>query len=341
MTGWKRLGGLPRARLVDARLQLHHAAQPAAAVGKLVLPHQEDYGEQSFRWLASARCLVQAAVAAAIPLRAALRPSAPALLLLAADDAPDAVDAPDEDDAPEAVDAVDANDASAARKAGVAGPRILRELPLGGRTLGEVYGWLAAQLEDLLGRPLPGELERPEGLPAHAVAAGGRFDAGDAEAFAEMGRLFANADRVLRAWASTWPGASAVRCWPHHFDIATLVSMTPAISMSPMISMMEADEPPMGAAAAPEEGRTIGLGLVPGDEGRPDPYFYVTPFPYPDKPKLPPLPAGATWNTDGWLGAVLEAPRFMDASQNAAAQAEAVETFLRAAAEACRRLLAA
>lgn len=329
MTGWERLGGLPRARLVDARLQLHHAAQPAAAVGKLLLPHQEDYGEQSFRWLASARCLVQAAVAAAIPFRAALRPSAPALLLLAADDAPDAVDA------------VDANDASAARRASVAGPRILRELPLGGRTLGEVYGWLAAQLEDLLGRPLPGELERPEGLPAHAVAAGGRFDTGDAEAFAEIGRLFADADRVLRAWASTWPGASPVRCWPHHFDIATLVSMTPMIPMSPTISMMEADEPPMGAAAVPQEGRTIGLGLVPGDEGRPEPYFYATPFPYPEKPELPPLPAGATWNMDGWLGAVLEAPRFMGASQDAAAQAETVETFLRAAADACRRLLAA
>src|SRR6202158_3376409 len=315
MTGWERLGGLPRARLVDARLQLHHAAQPAAAVGKLLLPHQEDYGEQSFRWLASARCLAQAPVAAPIPFRAALRPSAPALLLLAADDAPDADDA---DNGPQTDDAVDSRDASAAGNAGRAGPRILRELPLGGRTLGEVYGWLAAQLAELLGRPLPGELERPDGLPAHPLAAGGRFDAGDAEAFAEMGRLFANADRALRAWAPTWPGASAVRCWPHHFDIATLASLTPMIPMSPMISMMEADEPSPGVVAAPEEGRTIGLGLVPGDEARPEPHFYVTPFPYPDQPELPPLPAGGTWDTAGWVGARLRAPRFMDAGQGAA-----------------------
>ena len=92
---------------------------------------------------------------------------------------------------------------------------------------------------------------------------------------------------------------------------------------------------------APEQGHAIGLGMVPGDEGRPEPYFYVTPWPYPERRELPPLPAGGTWNTEGWLGAVLAAPSFMDAGQGAAAQAEAVETFLRSAAEACRRLLAA
>jgi hypothetical protein len=308
MTGWERVGGVPRARLIAARLQLHHAAQPAAAVGKLLLPHQEDYGEQSFRWDASARCLAQGPVAAATPFRAALRPAPPALQLLSAEQADH--------------------------------PRVLQELPLDGRTLEELYGWLAAQLEELLGRPLPGELERAAGLPAHPVAAGGRFDAGDDEAFAEVARLFADADRVLTAWASTWPGASAVRCWPHHFDIATLASLTPAISMDPMISMMEAAEPSTAAAMAEERGHAVGLGMVPGDEGRTEPYFYVTPSPYPERRELPPLPAGGTWNTEGWLGAVLAAPSFMDAGQGAAAQAEAVETFLRSAAEACRRLLA-
>ncbi|HEY6324825.1 MAG TPA: DUF5996 family protein [Thermoanaerobaculia bacterium] len=300
MTAWERLGAVPRARLVAARLQLHHAAQPAAAVGKLLLPHQEDYGEQSFRWEASARCLAQGTVAAATPFRAALRPAPPALLLLSAQG-------------------------------------VQRELPLDGRTLDEVYGWLASRLEELLGRPLPGELERPAGLPGHPVAAGGCFDLGDDEALAELARLFGNADRVLEAWASTWPGASAVRCWPHHFDVATLASLTPAISMDPMISTMEADEP---MPVAPEAGRTIGLGMVPGDEERPEPYFYVTPWPCPEGRELPPLPGGATWNTGTWVGAVLAAPGFMDPHQGAAAQAETAERFLRSAADACHRLLA-
>ena len=299
-TAWERLGGVPRARLVAARLQLHHAVQPAAAVGKLLLPHQEDYGEQSFRWAARTRCLAQEAVTAATPFRAALRPAPPALLLLSAQG-------------------------------------VLRELPLDGRALDEVHAWLASRLAELLGRPLPGELERPAGLPAHPLAAGGRFDAGDDEAFAELARMFSNADRALAAWASTWPGASAVRCWPHHFDIATLASLTPTISMDPMISMMEADEP---MPAAPEVGRSIGLGMVPGDEARPEPYFYVTPWPRPEGRELPPLPVGGTWNTDGWLGAVLPAPSFMDPRQDAAAQAATVESFLRSAADACRRMLA-
>jgi len=292
MTGWEKLGGVPRARLIEARLQLHHAAQPAAAVGKLLLPHEEDFGEQSFRWSAAGRCLAQGVVtrgSAVTPFRAALRPAPPALLLLDA------------------------------------GGGVLHELPLAGRTLGEAYDWLAARLADLLGTRLPGELERPAGLPAHPLADGARFDAADADAFAELARLFANADRALAAWAAAWPGASAVRCWPHHFDIATLAPHAPAPAS------------PANPAGA-EEVRTVSAGMVPGDSGRAEPYFYVTPWPHPETAEWPPLPGGASWNMDGWLGAALEAPRFMDAGE-AAGQAAAVETFLRSAAAACRLLL--
>jgi len=307
MTGWEKLGGVPRARLIEARLQLHHAAQPAAAVGKLLLPHQEDFGEQSFRWSAAGRCLVQGAVtlgSAATPFRAALRPAPPALLLLDA------------------------------------GGGVLYELPLAGRTLGETYDWLAARLAGLLGTRLLGELERPAGLPAHPLADGARFDATDADAFAELARLFANADRALAAWAATWPGASAVRCWPHHFDIATLAPHAPA-SPAPEALGPESPAPAPGSRANPaaaEEARTVSAGMVPGDSGRAEPYFYVTPWPHPEAAEWPPLPGGASWNMDGWLGAALEAPRFMDPGE-AAGQAAAVETFLRSAAAACRLLL--
>ncbi len=295
MTGWERLGGVPRARLVEARLQLHLAAQPAAAVGKLLLPHQDDFGELSFCWHAGDSCLAQGTVTrpeAATPFRAALRPAAPALLLLGA------------------------------------GGGILRELPLGGRTIDEIYDWLAWTLAEILGGRLPGELEWPAGLPEHPLADGARFDAGDVAAFAELARLFANADRALGAWAAARPGASPVRLWPHHFDIAALVPL-PRIGAAPGGA---------GDAAAARETRTIGAGMVPGDAGCPNPYFYVTPWPCPEHPELPPLPEGGAWNTDGWLGAILEASRFMDADR-AAEQAEVVATFLRSAGEACRLLL--
>jgi hypothetical protein len=387
VTDWEELGGVAAARLAEARLQIHWAAQAAAAAGKLMLPHQPDFSEQSFQWSQEARALAQGAIgpAAARPaFRAAVRPSPPALLLLGGDWRP------------------------------------LRELPLGGRTLEEAFGWLERELAGHLGRPLPAALERPGELPPHpyGIAGSGRmgtgaapFDDGDAEAFAELARLFANADRLLRGWRREEPRASAVRCWPHHFDLAALVQLEGnsgakggmesmgdmqavetmeemgamrAMEMEEMGAMramemeemeeMEVSEIPgareangvpgahgsesaqeaaaQGAesaqegaeaadtapSAAAEQARTIGVGMVPGDAARPFPYLYVTPWPYPPHPELPPLPAGGQWNTEGWLGAVLEGPCFMTPGDPAAQVARATE-FLRAAAAACRRLM--
>lgn len=39
-----------------------------------------------------------------------------------------------------------------------------------------------------------------------------------------MGRWFGNAHGVLTAVAGRNPDAPRVRCWPHHFDIATLIA---------------------------------------------------------------------------------------------------------------------
>jgi hypothetical protein len=307
MTGWERLGGVRGARLVAARLQLHWAAQPAAAIGKLLLPHQADFGEQSLGWSEPTRSLAQAAVAAATPFRAALRLAPPALLLLAEDD------------------------------------RLLRELPLDGRTVEEAYDWMGRQSRELLPGPLPGNLERPEGLeplPADLEARGGRFDASDAAAFAELARLFSNAHHLLTAWAATCPGASAVRCWPHHFDIATLAPLEAPEPSGGGCRGGDAGEVGGGGEAetgGPERARTLGVGMVPGDASRPEPYLYVTPWPHPESRELPPLPAGGCWNTDGWVGAVLEADCFL-APASAADQAARVNLFIRSAAQACRRL---
>lgn len=49
--------------------------------------------------------------------------------------------------------------------------------------------------------------------------------------------------------------------------------------------------------------RSVGVGLSPGDSGYPEPYVYVTPWPYPTG-ELPALPWGH-WHTEGWTGAVL------------------------------------
>jgi hypothetical protein len=66
-------------------------------------------------------------------------------------------------------------------------------------------------------------------------------------------------------------GPGAVRCWPHHFDIATLLSLGRG--------------DPEGAAA-------IGIGMSPGDAYYPQPHFYISPWPAPPADALPrpPIP---------------------------------------------------
>ena len=112
-----------------------------------------------------------------------------------------------------------------------------------------------------------------------------------------------------------------MRCWPHHFDLATLVSVP---------------------GGAPGDARTIGVGLSPGDGSYAEPYFYVTPWPSPDSPALPELPAGADWHRTGWFGAVLTATAiFHDAGGSPPTRARMVREFLDVASRASRVLLGA
>lgn len=282
MREWETLGAVDPRELAGARLQLHWAAQAAAAVGKQLLPHRPDFGEQSFQWLGQHRALGQGLVEAGKPFRAALRPSSPALLILSGSD------------------------------------ETVRELPLDGRTLDEMYEWMAGEVETLLGHPLEKPLERPGELPAHPFGTGAPFSAGDGKAFDELGRYFANLDRLLRRIEDRNPGASPVRCWPHHFDLATLIVLDP-----------EAD---------PEHARSIGVGLSPGDGTYPEPYLYVLPWPKSQGKALPELAGGGRWHTEGWTGAVLEANSFTAAGSNGA-QAQRVEDFLNSAVAASRKLI--
>ncbi|MES1241315.1 MAG: hypothetical protein ABUT39_06825 [Acidobacteriota bacterium] len=267
MTSWDTLGRVGAERLADARLQLHWAAQAASAVGKQLLDHRPDFGEQSFQWDPEHRLLAQGQVASGF--RSALRPSPPTLVLLGSS----------------------------------------RELPLDGRTVEEAYAWLESEV----GRTL----ERPGEMPAHAVGSGSPISGRDHEAFEELAAWLDAAHQLLSGVARRNPGASAVRLWPHHFDIATLIALDP-----------EGD---------PEAARSIGTGLALGDTFRPEPYLYITPWPYPSGDReLPPLDGGS-WNTEGWTGAYLEASRLLDGPIDQ--RAERAERFVDSAVAACRRLL--
>lgn len=109
----------------------------------------------------------------------------------------------------------------------------------------------------------------------HVLKNDGRFqlDAATKEAVEVLTACFTNTVQLLQAQFYMEDKASPVRTWPHHFDMATLVKVE--------------------GNPDPELAKSIGVGLSTGDETYQEPYFYVTPWPYPDREKpLPELPAG-------------------------------------------------
>ena len=89
------------------------------------------------------------------------------------------------------------------------------------------------------------------------------------------------------------------------------------------------------AHADAEEAKSVGVGMTPGDESYPEPYLYVTPWPYPDAETLPGLALG-TWHTTGWTGAVLRASEALNGGEDPERR---VRAFLEGAVAACLGLV--
>lgn len=189
-------------------------------------------------------------------------------------------------------------------------------LDLNGRTPNEARRWL----EDALANartPAP-VLEWPEyDLPARPEAWDGVLEP-DGTALDALAAWFGSAESLLHPLAEGTREASTVRCWPHHFDLATLLSFP-------------GDGPE-------DEGRYVGLGLSPGDASRALPYYYVNGSPAPAPGDLPPLRGPGQWNTEGWVGAVLTAEEVLGAS-DAPAQRAVVAEFLTEAQSAMRSVV--
>lgn len=174
----------------------------------------------------------------------------------------------------------------------------------------EIIAWLTAVIDlpkfnpDALSAALPYTLPddvtnaNASGIAPHALQ--------------ELNNWFANCADILGDIAAAEPAASDVRCWPHHFDIATLITL----------------------AGHGEDATTIGVGMSPGDEGYAEPYLYVTPWPYPEGDILPRLPAIGHWHQNGYVAAIAPASKIIVAGN----QHEAVDDFLSAAIAACRKL---
>lgn len=261
---WMPLGQVDRRELKDARLQTHWAVQTLATIGNHLVPFQADYGHTALVWLDDALA-TRTVTTNGRTFRAALRIAALEVSLLDRDG------------------------------------RSIDRFPLGGRTLLEALEWLSIAVTDYTNAPpqVPLALVGYT-MESHPVKDGARFDA-SVEHLAELERWFKNGAGLFEAVRNGTTGASEVRIWPHHFDIASLVTF---------------DGPEVEAETA----RSIGFGLSPGDQTYPEPYWYVLPWPPPPTERLTALDAGA-WHTEGFVAAVL----------TGAHDLPVVERFLRAA----------
>lgn len=85
---------------------------------------------------------------------------------------------------------------------------------------------------------------------------------------------------------------SPIQVWPHHFDLS-------------MIWLPGGKVPGHDPADEEHADKQMNFGFTFGDEGIPEPYLYVTAYPLPKAMSGTALPAGTTWHSEGFSGAVL------------------------------------
>jgi hypothetical protein len=268
MPPWRPIRTFDRARFAAARLQAHHATQWLARTARAYVPARPDDSHTSLGWDDAFGGFVSHPLpdGARLGLRFAN-------LTLALIDG------------------------------GTASPQDM--FPLDGRLDPDACAWLMghAGMRNLD----PGALDAPLPYMLPERENGGTYTL-DAEALGLLATWFSNADAALSAVrdeiVARGLAAPPVRCWPHHFDLDTLVTVAP--------------------------GRTTGVGFEPGDDSYDQPYFYVSIYPAPDLGRLPALPPIGHWHTRNFTAAVATAQRIVAAED----QGAAVGAFLRAATDA-------
>lgn len=283
---WEMVGAVAPGGLLDARLQLHHAAQLAASAGATFLEARPDDSHPNLGWNDQHRALLGHTIPAPQPFRVGLKPGELALVV---------------------VDAGEGDGAEVAR------------LSLAGCSIEESMRWLAAAVAARGARVPESGLKRTTyEIPSHAVGTGAFFAMGDQRPFEEAARWFANGHHALSDLVERSPEQADVRVWPHHFDVGALL----------VLSLDDA-----GGLAS-----SIGVGMSPGDDYYAEPYWYVSPWPYPEAATLPAAPAGGRWHSRDFTSAVLTGSVLVEGGP-ADGQARRLRTFLDEAVAAGRALL--
>jgi len=279
---WQTLGTPAPDQLAHTREQLHCVAQVVASVPRSLATPQDDWSHHSFQWDAQRQALLGAEIPSGNNFRAGVRVADGTAIIVAAD-----------------------------------GSEVAAQ-PAHGLAIDDLFAWLTEQVTALTGAPPPKPLiEVEDGLP-EPCAAGQRFDLGDTPALAEIARYYENSHAVLQQIVASHDNAAPVRTWPHHMDMATLISLDPG--------------------ADPETARSVSFGMQPGDGFYAEPYYYSSPWPYPEAGAEPALSGGGAWRTEGFTAAVLVASNLVDAG-DATEQEQALDAFARSAIEGNQTLL--
>jgi hypothetical protein len=243
------MGRTPPTALVAARILAHNVLQWPAKAARANLKAAPDDSQSSFDWDHGLGALVSQPLPTKTgEVRVGLRLAALELLIVRGSGAPES-------------------------------------FPLQGKTETAAGAWLDSRLQ-ALGLKAASSVKLPYAVPDYPRAGGAALElAMLRRELGELSRWFAGPAEALEDFRAKLtglrPGPEPVRCWPHHFDMATLVRL-------------EKGEP----------ARSVGVGVSPGDEYYAQPYAYVSPWPRFDRGTLPDLPPPGRWHTDGFLGAV-------------------------------------
>jgi hypothetical protein len=186
-----------------------------------------------------------------------------------------------------------------------------QRLALDGRTDAEVRAWMGPLMSakglDPCGLDAPAIYE----MPAHPIAEGARY-VDDGDELLGLADWYSFANRAIAATAAQLATRNltvpAVRCWPHHFDLDSLVYF-PARTSGDI--------------------RTMGIGFSPGDEYYDEPYYYVSTYPARAVASLPRLPTIGHWHSHHFTAAVATATEILSGGD----PMEATGAYLKAATD--------
>lgn len=160
-------------------------------------------------------------------------------------------------------------------------------------------GQPAEELTDRVRRFLAsvGVSDCPPNAPAEDTSMKRAFNGYATEEANKLARTLSAVSAELETFrAGIREETSPIQLWPHHFDLAMLWLPGGKI----------AGQDPNDEEYADKQ---MNFGFTFGDDGIPEPYFYVTAYPLPDAFPAHELPAGTQWQSEGFSGAVLRYQR--------------------------------